>query len=292
MECRLAKSSDIDQIIQIFKISFGETDETLKIFFEEKFQLDKCVVCIVNERIVALLNMFNTKIVTNNHFEKAVYIYGAATHPEYRKKGYMSSLISYSHKLAYNRGYKYSILLPASRTLYDYYKKFGYIDFFKVRFININSDEIRKYITTDNFNDYKPLSLDYISDLRFNICKDHIGTAMWNIKDIEYAINMNHKYGGEIVYSNEGYALCYVANNNVLQVIEFMVTENDFNNLLTAIYRRYPNINYRFRLPVFTNYFSEEGEINTFGMLKPLNNDINCDIINKSSYPYLGLTLD
>ena len=37
MECRLAKSSDIDQIIQIFKISFGETDETLKIFFEEKF---------------------------------------------------------------------------------------------------------------------------------------------------------------------------------------------------------------------------------------------------------------
>lgn len=291
MECRLAKISDIDQIISIFKVSFNETDENLKVFFKEKFKLDKCVVCVDDQKVVALLNIFDTKLVGNNCLEKANYIYGAATHPEHRKKGYMSKLINYSNKLAYSNGYKYSILLPATADLYNYYLKLGYVKFFKAHFLNISNNELKNYVNND-FKEFKTLSIDSMSKLRFNICKDHIGTAIWDVDDLKYAINMNKNYGGDTVFSNEGYALCYVSHNNVLQVIEFMVTEKDFNNLVTAIYKKYPNINYRFRLPLFSNYFNKRGKIDYFGMLKPLDKDFNCDIINKSLYPYLGLTLD
>lgn len=291
MEFRLACDCDIENLMNIFKVSFNETEKNLQYFFNHKFKKTKCVVCIVNNEIVSSINMFDTNLVGQNGLEKAIYIYGAATHPKHRNNGYMRKLINYSNTLALNNGYNYSILLPAKETLYDYYKKLGYLKFFKTRFLNINESEIVNYINND-FNVNKLLTFDDMSDLRYNICRKYLGFAMWNTDDIKYAVNMNSQYGGSTILSDEGYAICYIDQNSTLQVIEFMVTEKDFKNLLTAIYKRYPDINYRFRLPLFNNYFNKPGEIKYFGMIKPLNDKFENDIINESLCPYLGLTLD
>ena len=291
MEFRLARNCDIENLIEIFKVSFNETEENLRYFFVHKFKKEKCTVCIVNNEVVSSLNMFDTNLVGQKGLEKAIYIYGAATHPKHRHKGYMSKLINYSNMLAFNHGYNYSTLLPAKEKLYDYYKKLGYLKFFKSRFLNISKSEILNYINSD-FNLTKLLTFDDMSNLRYNICKRHLGSAMWNSDDIKYAVNMNSQYGGAIILSNEGYAICYIDKNDTLQIIEFMVTEKDFKNLLTAIYKRYPNNDYRFRLPLFNNYFNKLGEVSYFGMIKPLNNKFENDIINKSVSPYLGLPLD
>ncbi len=290
MEFRLAKNEDRKEIMEIFQVSFKETDENLNFFFNHKFKNNNCVVCKDNNKIVAFLNMFDTKLVGVKSLEKANYIYAAATHPLYRKNGYMSKLIIYSNMLAESRGHKYSTLLPATDSLYKYYQKLGYINFFKSQFLELNQTEIVKYVN-NILQSEKILSFDNLNRLRFNICKDHLGTIIWNSNDIKYASEMNQNYGGTTVCSNDGYAICYKSDNDTLQIIEFMVDKNNFNNLITLIYNKYPDLkSYKFRLPLFNNYFGINGCCKNFGMIKPLNkSDFT---INKYKSPYLGLPLD
>ncbi len=259
MELRLSKINDLPEIKKIFQVSFNETDESTNFFFDNKFNLDNCIVCIVDEKVVSSLNIFDCKIQGNTENKKCVYIYGAATHPAYRNNGYMSKLIDFSNNFAFMRGYQYSILLPENENLYKYYSRLGYFKFFKIKNVEFNNFELKEYINQKFTTDMK-MSYNNMYNLRLNAFKNNIGSIIWNKEHIRYACEMTKNYKGNVIFDRQGYAICYPLGGTLL-VTELISNQNDIKNLISNIYNRYPNLNYKFRLPLFNSqYFQKEGK--------------------------------
>lgn len=60
----------------------------------------------------------------------AAYIYGAGTLKKFRAKGYMSRLLKRALREAADRGDSLAILIPASGSLQEYYRRFGFVTVF------------------------------------------------------------------------------------------------------------------------------------------------------------------
>ena len=54
--------------------------------------------------------------------QQGAYVYAVATHPDYRKQGFMQKCIDYSQALDYD----FLCLVPAEAYLFDVYAKFGF----------------------------------------------------------------------------------------------------------------------------------------------------------------------
>lgn len=115
------------QLENIWKKCFFDTDEGTKFVFENIYPGSRGYVCFDGGVCCASLYLIDGKIRDKTGtFQRANYLFGAATLPEYRKGGIMSSLIEYALTDSFNDGDKVSILLPANEKLYSYYGKLGY----------------------------------------------------------------------------------------------------------------------------------------------------------------------
>ena len=72
----------------------------------------------VGERLVSMLFLLDC---TYNG-QQGAYVYAVATHPDYRKQGFMQKCIDYSQALDYD----FLCLVPAEAYLFDVYAKFGF----------------------------------------------------------------------------------------------------------------------------------------------------------------------
>lgn len=292
MEFRIACDEDMLSILDMICICFGEPVSSVKFYLENKFMLDRCAVCVVDDRVVSSLSMLPMSVCINNKMEPAHYIYAAATLPEYRKRGCMSKLIEFSCDIAGKRGEKYSTLLPENDGLYQYYSKLGYEEFFKVRYLKVKNDELKSYI--DNINSLsipRALTDEYdIYKLRQSVLKNINGSVIWDKESIDYAIRFNKHYGGSIVFSGHGYALCFIDKDDCVMVTEIICQKYDIKNLLREIYMKFPGRDYKFRVPVDMDIFKGDGETKKFGMIKRISDGF-IDLDNCKN-PYLGLALD
>lgn len=292
MRLRLSNELDKLELMKIWKQCFKDTDDSINYFFLKKFKPNKCTVCEVDSKVVASLYMLDVYISIEGSVEKAYYLYAAGTLPEYRGRGYMKSLISYANIIQFYRGKKYSILLPANDSLYDYYKILGYKKFFKSGFLELSNLQMKNYIRNiDILNEN--VDFEKVSLLRYKLCVNNSGSIVWEEQAIKYAFEINNIGKGEnIVLSNGDYAICNLSSNS-LNIIEFISTEKNFYNLMTKIYRKFPECDfYKFRFPQFCNYFNEKVVIKDFGMIKNIGDNSNfIDYMNNNN-AYLGLTLD
>ena len=292
MEFRLARKDDMLDIAYMLCICFNESMDSVKFYLDNKFKLDRCTVCVIDDRVVSSLSMLETDIYINRKQEKANYIYAAATLPQYRSKGCMGKLIKYSCDMALKRQEKYSTLLPAKSDLYGYYERFGYESFFKIKFVKISNQEMKNCIFENNEQDVYNLLKEKtdLYKLINNICKNINGSIIWSEESINYSISSNYHYGGNTLYVSNGYAICFVDNKNCVHVIEFMCEKGSIKKLLQEIYKSYPEMDYKFRVPVDTDILNFKGEVKPFGMIKKLSDNDNG--LDDCKYPYLGLPLD
>ncbi len=292
MEFRLAKKEDMLDIAYMICLCFNESIDSIKFYLDNKFALDRCTVCTIDGKIVSSLSMLATNIYINGKLEPANYIYAAATLPEHRNRGCMSKLLEFSCELASTRGEKYSALLPAKDDLYNYYVKIGYESFFKIKFLNISNEQMRNCVmenSKSNMNDSLKKKCD-IYEIRNNICKGIDGSVIWDKQSVDYALRLNQYFDGSTVFSSDGYAVCFMDNENCVQVTEFMCKEDGIKNLLTAIYMQYPLMDYKFRVPVNMNILNLEGEVRQFGMIRKIKDGAHN--LDGCKHPYLGLPLD
>lgn len=116
---------------QMWKTSFGDTDEYLDILFSYKYENENTLIYFEGDKAVASLQMLPYSI---NFYRTPIplaYLAGLCTLPEYRNKGYMTQLIHEAHKILTTRNIPLSILIPAEDSLYDYYRRFNYEQVFE-----------------------------------------------------------------------------------------------------------------------------------------------------------------
>lgn len=290
IEFKIADEKNFDEIKNIWCTCFSEPVESVKFFLENKFSNKNCFICIIDKKIVSMLFMIDTKINTGKTLEKAYYIYAAATLPEFQKQGLMGKLLDYSEKEAKKKGYKYSLLFPATENLYSFYEKYGYRRFFKSKIFTLNKEEF-KSLAKDTGKKEKFLPLESISDLREKLVR-LAGDIVWPKEFLQYAVKFNNFYGGKIIFSKNGYAIVR-KNREETEILELCALKDEIGDIFSTVYELFKTETYVIKLKGNEDLLPFNGEIIDFGMIKPLEekNDIE-NMILLNNFPYLGIALD
>lgn len=287
MEISFAAAEQKQELYELWKSSFDENDYFTSLFFENLYDPINCLVLTENGTIVSALHMLPSEILTeNNTAEKANYIYGAATVKKFQGRGFMTKLLEYSFEYGKRRGEKYSVLIPAKKSLFSFYERCGYIKFSKIREVLFKRGELNKFCSSKDLLQYN-FTIDNIEKLRFNNIIGSSGSVIWNKKHIEYAVKLTKAENGFIVYSKDSYA--FVSVEESAAVIKEIVCSNDSIGVLISKIMNNTNADYFvFRLKEDMPIFENMGRTEYNGMIRTMDGK---DITNFRC-PYMGLVLD
>lgn len=283
VEYTIARAQHIESLRELYSSCFCVSPQLTDLFFENKFKLQKCVVCLVDGKVAAALHMFDAFIFKDLKKYPVCYIYAAATFPKYRGRGYMKNLINFSYSVARDKGCLYSFLLPASSSLYDFYEKLGYKTFFKLRTLELNYEDLRSFAG----NSFDATNVEKVRGKFF--CRN--GDVFWQEEHIKYAILENKLCSGATFYTKNGYAICQISNDSV-DVIEIAASKSESSKLLFKIFNEIKRPVYKFRLKADSEIFDGLGKVVNHGMIKCLSEKDKLNLFHLSCAPYLGLTLD
>ena len=269
-------TSDIKpDLIKLFKSSFGDDDSYINLFFDKRFKPNETMVALFDNKVVSMLFALPIDIVSGSQIFSARYIYAVATDPKFRSRGFSSRLMEYTHEFLKNDGVDMSLLVPASKSLFEYYEKLGYHTKFYV--------DTQEYTFTESKNiALIPVSMVKMASIRENYFKESSLFARWDNDALAYQDAEAAYFGGETLYFKnpcEGYALCYPFKNAV--IVKEIVSFSDDFAILNSIATRYNKS---------TVIVRRRGKSTPFGMI--------CQYSNKREEhpgafpPYLSLVLD
>lgn len=120
-----ADKNDKNQLGKMWQSIFLEDSTVVENFFENIFDTTVTPIIKIDDEIVSSLFLLDCKIGDFNG--KCVYC--AMTKYSHRGKGYMKELLDFSYKYCIENGFDFLFLVPAEKSLFDYYKNCGFSNF-------------------------------------------------------------------------------------------------------------------------------------------------------------------
>ncbi len=117
------------QLLALWKESFGEHNGFWELFLETAFSPVRCRCVWENGQITAALTWMDCTCGS----QRLAYLYAVATGSHHRGKGLCRSLLADTHALLKSQGYTAAILVPGDRDLRSMYRRMGYRDCTRVR---------------------------------------------------------------------------------------------------------------------------------------------------------------
>jgi len=105
----------------LWKEAFGDSEEYIN-FFLDMHKGCTFVPLIENGVLVSALYLIDGVLNDVDGF----YLFAAATFKEHRSKGYMARLLKLAEEKAKQKNKSFIALVPAEKSLFDYYSRFGY----------------------------------------------------------------------------------------------------------------------------------------------------------------------
>ena len=124
MKIDMPAADEISALRQLWKLAFGDDDAFIDLFFENGFAPERCRCITVEGQISAALYWFNTEC----EGQKIAYLYGVATHPDFRGQGLCRQLMADTHSHLQSLGYSGVLLVPQKENLREMYRNMGYTD--------------------------------------------------------------------------------------------------------------------------------------------------------------------
>ena len=112
----------LESLKQLWMLAFGDPEEAVENFFRTAYAPKRCRFLEAGEIAAAALYWMDTAFAG----EKYAYIYGVATHPEYRGQGLCRKLMAVTHADLKEQGYAGALLMPADSGLRRMYAAMGY----------------------------------------------------------------------------------------------------------------------------------------------------------------------
>ncbi len=110
-----------EQALSLYKKVFYEDSEDFAKTFTDKY-FDKCCRYILCDgKMVAMLYLLDCVVFDGEKNHPALYLYAAATDPDYRNRGLMSKLID-----SVLKENKTIVTKPANQSLFSFYENFGF----------------------------------------------------------------------------------------------------------------------------------------------------------------------
>lgn len=284
---RLADIKDIPSLKEIWRISFGDSEEYIDMFMEKQFKCAETVVYEEDDKVIAMFFLFRCDFSISGKAYPSFYLYAAATLPEYRGRGIMGSMIKFSKEYASKNGFDFIILSPAEKGLYDYYRRFGFSECFKSAKISLKAKtkeecplSLLRNRAAENFS------------LRNRIVKNTDG-VLWDYDFFKYAVEENAYTHGESYMADGCYGIYFKEKDNI--VFKELIAENKETAFHFAmnICKKENCQSAELLLPVNLDGVknSDEYESVNVGMAVPLNNKSEKAFSDFNKNAYLGLTL-
>ncbi len=280
-------------LISVTSRCFNEPKEIVTYFFENKFKTDNCFVCLENDKPVSVVNILDQKLMLKNKLYKVGYIYGVCTLPEFRGKGYMKKLLNYAESCIASKGYDCSFLVPESRYLERFYENIGYRNFFKTKSVFLSKNEMIKLSEKESKETLNGKFLSYPME-RLRCCLyNNFNGIVYEREDIDYAVNLYRKFGGNIVSIDGGYTIGVPMNDFTVELKDFTCDFRYVDKLVSEVLKKFSNYEiYLVKTNSLNICFNNCGSINFYGMIKPLNKSFSDEINNTDTEAYLGLAFD
>ncbi len=294
MEIKLANKENISQLYDLWQICFGDDKETIDMFFNNSFECENTIVCVDDEKVVAMMFLLPEVIkicekeylptysVTNKEYS-AYYLYALGTTPEYRQRGIMGEMIEYAARLSKDRQIDYLFLVPASESLFGYYEKRGFQNAFRQKKLVMDKKGLKHLSATEGLN---LVSLDSTSFRKMkNDNLENQNFVDWNESEINLASDYFRSGNGEVVATEKGTCFIEHAKNRDI-VYDLTVKTEDLCSMLNTINNHIISDEIEFHLSENYALISDSQEYYDCGMVRMLNENLD-DL----SHTYMGITL-
>ena len=291
METRLVKKEDLNDLKEMWKLSFGDPDSFIDLYFQSRDWLTETAVVLEDGKAVSMVTMIPVDLVDESGMMcSASMIYAVATHPGFQKRGFSGHLIGFCNDYLQSNGVTATLLVPASEDLFRFYGKHGYRNRFYVREAVINREEIEKLQ-----NDTAPCRITAAEPAEYNRARRKLlnGQAYLNYRDDEvlFQKRLARMFDADLfilgVGGIEGCAYAERMSQEEVIVKEFLVPDRFLVSALKELTRLLPADRYTVRTPMGSGGLLG-GEVRPFGMLRL--NGAGCRQTDTPSY--LGIAYD
>lgn len=284
---RFADEKDIPGLKEIWHISFGDSKEYIDMFMEQQFKEALTVVYEEDEKIFSMFFLFRCDFSIKGRNHPSFYLYAAATLPQHRGKGIMGKMLEFSKSYAAEKDLDFIILSPAEKSLYDYYKRFGFKTCFKSQSISLELKSKDGYAASFSENDFEKMLT-----LRNAAVKKSDG-ILWDEKYFRYAVHENDYTSGKTVSIKDCYGIYFKEDDRI--IFKEIIGESAEKALCFALrVCKEENANSaQITVPVCYECAEISGN-NIFvdtGMAVPLNSKAENALENSDKNAYLSLTL-
>lgn len=231
MIMRKANFPDRRQITDLWARVFGDDKTVSERILDDFAGTGNVYVAEEGQHIIAQL--LSVPCQAGGH--KGSYLYALATEPEYRGKGVMSRLMDYARTSITATGASFFVLIPASRSLFDYYESYGFQSIY-MQNMECSLDHIFQMTDTDNICDSNFIKDRIPADTFMALRQKYLDTDYVRFSEDKVAFELEEQwyYECESVYCDEGYVI-YMKVDDTLFVTEVVAShQNMAQNLILS----------------------------------------------------------
>lgn len=126
----LADFADTERIktetMNLWRDTFHDSEDFMKLYFEEVYQPEINVVCQIDGHVVGALQTIPMRLKMDDEEASAAYISGVSVQADMRRQNIGSSLMRQAHNTLYAKHTVFASLIPAEPWLFDWYAQCGY----------------------------------------------------------------------------------------------------------------------------------------------------------------------
>ena len=283
MQCRLATTEDKRALYALWQNTFGDEPAVIDRFFQ-CVTPNEIVVCGENGSPVSALYMPRVELRCGKKTLSAAYIYAAATDTAYRGRGLMTYLLQFAAENAQRQSLDGLYLVPAERTMFDYYGARGFVIAFFKKLVQYSRSELKALCEN-------PATALPASALQFFKTREQALQEIWHPAYsqtiLDFSLFLNKQYGSETLLTDCGYAV-YESEENAVQVTDFCCEKGKEAALLGALLQKTEAEKFAFSMPVPRQIGSCPSKIVPAGMWRPLSKSAKQTEMQNG---YIGITL-
>ncbi|MBR1736667.1 MAG: GNAT family N-acetyltransferase [Firmicutes bacterium] len=215
-----ACENDRKEIRILWDMCFAEDAAFNDYFFEKRFRAEDTLVLRENGKIVSMLQRFKYELYPTGNVS---YIYGACTHPEYRRKHYMEKLLEKSREEDIKEGLVGSLLVPQEEWLFGFYEKFGFKDILRLEEKYEEKNENLKEVKIRAVCENDIVTMNELYEKMLEGCT-HIKRKY---EEWKRQIEMFKSLGGEVYISQKNDSFCFVWNTEEIWIQEIIARDNE-----------------------------------------------------------------
>ena len=215
---------------------------------------------------------------------RASYLFAVGTLPQAQGRQIATRLLQFAAENAQRQSLEGLYLVPAERTLFDYYGARGFVTAFFKKLVQYSRSELKALCETSATT--LPINATQFFKTREQALQE-IWHPAYSQTILDFSLFLNKQYGSETLLTDCGYAV-YETEENAVQVTDFCCEEGKEAALLGALLQKTDAAKFAFSMPVPRQIGSCPGKIVPAGMWRPLSKSAKQTEMQNG---YIGITL-